>query len=132
MFIYVYDKTDIWDKVFKNGPRKICGRQPLRKFTWSMLEYFVPYWRNQYIELFFENVMLSLNTSKVRLWFIYSKNHLFNQKTIIAYMPKRKILRYYKQTRSSILLSYQSLSFQKLIFFCSINRNRISDTKRML
>ena len=21
----------IWDKVFKNGPSKICGRQPLKK-----------------------------------------------------------------------------------------------------
>ena len=53
----------IWDKVFKNGPRKICGRQPLRNlkgydllkqrsfsttFPWSILEYFVPYisWYN--------------------------------------------------------------------------------------
>ena len=33
----------IWDKVFKNGPSKICGRQPLKNFTWSILEYFVPY-----------------------------------------------------------------------------------------
>ena len=22
-----------WDKVFKNGPSKICGRQPLKNFT---------------------------------------------------------------------------------------------------
>ena len=29
--------TVIWDKVFKNGPRKICGIQPLKKFEliWS-------------------------------------------------------------------------------------------------
>ena len=33
----------IWDRVFKNGPSKICGRQPLRNFTWSILEYFVSY-----------------------------------------------------------------------------------------
>ena len=26
------------DKVCKNGPSKICGRQPLKKFTWSILE----------------------------------------------------------------------------------------------
>ena len=47
----------IWVKVFKNGPSKICGRQPLKKlkwnlqiflrlpftnFTWSILEYFDP------------------------------------------------------------------------------------------
>ena len=43
----------IWNKVFKNGPSKICGRQPSKilkgygllsfSFTWSILEYFVPY-----------------------------------------------------------------------------------------
>ena len=33
----------IGDNVFKNGPSKICGRQPLKNFTWSILEYFVPY-----------------------------------------------------------------------------------------
>ena len=27
-----------WDKVFKNGPRKICGRQPKKIFTWTILE----------------------------------------------------------------------------------------------
>ena len=30
-----------WDKVFKNEPSKICGRQSLKNFTWSVLEYFV-------------------------------------------------------------------------------------------
>ena len=35
--------NSIWDKVFKNRPSKICGRQPLKNFTWSILEYFVPY-----------------------------------------------------------------------------------------
>ena len=24
-------KTAIWDKIFKNGPSKICGGQPLKK-----------------------------------------------------------------------------------------------------
>ena len=34
-------------KVFKNGPSEICGRQPLKNFTWPILEYVVPYyWRN--------------------------------------------------------------------------------------
>ena len=41
------DKTsttgNIWDKLFKNGPSKICGRQPLKSFTWSILEYIVPF-----------------------------------------------------------------------------------------
>ena len=25
----------IWDEVFKNGPSKICGRQPLKHLSWS-------------------------------------------------------------------------------------------------
>ena len=33
----------IWDKVFKNGQSKICGRQPLKNFTYIILEYFLPY-----------------------------------------------------------------------------------------
>ena len=28
-----------WVKVFKNGPSKICGRQTLINFIWSILEY---------------------------------------------------------------------------------------------
>ena len=28
------------EKVFKNGPSKICGRQPLKNFTWFIFEYF--------------------------------------------------------------------------------------------
>ena len=45
---------NIWNKVFKNGLSKICGSQPLKNlngyglpsstnFTWSILEYFVPF-----------------------------------------------------------------------------------------
>ena len=34
--------TTKWDKVFKNGPNEICGRQTLKTFIWSILEYFVP------------------------------------------------------------------------------------------
>ena len=33
----------MWDKVYKNGPSKIYGIQPLKEFTFSILEYFVPY-----------------------------------------------------------------------------------------
>ena len=29
------------DKVFKNGPSKICGRELLKNFTWSILKYFI-------------------------------------------------------------------------------------------
>ena len=30
------------NRVFMKGPIKICERQPLKHFTWSILEYFVP------------------------------------------------------------------------------------------
>ena len=29
----------IWVKVFKDETSKICGRQPLKNFAWSFLEY---------------------------------------------------------------------------------------------
>ena len=66
MFVLILKENNIykWVKVFKNGPRKICGRQPLKNvkgygllqavplqnfkrlysanFTWSILEYLDP------------------------------------------------------------------------------------------
>ena len=34
--------SSIDDETPENGPSKICGRQPLKNFTYSILEYFVP------------------------------------------------------------------------------------------
>ena len=58
-FLWKTTKHSIWDKVFKNGPSKVWERHPLKtlkvygfqilqrmsftSFTWSILEYFVPY-----------------------------------------------------------------------------------------
>ena len=33
----------IWGKEFKNEQSKIFGSKPLKNFTWSILEYVVPY-----------------------------------------------------------------------------------------
>ena len=33
----------IWGKVFKNGPSKICGGQPLKNFSWSILKCFAQF-----------------------------------------------------------------------------------------
>ena len=33
----------IWDKVFKSGLSKFCGKTAFKKFSYSTLEYFVPY-----------------------------------------------------------------------------------------
>ena len=41
MELNIFHEMYIWDKLFKNGPSKICGRQPIKNFTWSILEYFV-------------------------------------------------------------------------------------------
>ena len=34
---------EILVQVFKNGPSKIYGRQPLKNFAWSILQYLDPY-----------------------------------------------------------------------------------------
>ena len=44
---YMLDKAlaeNIWDKVFKHGPSKICDRQHLKNFTWPVFEYFVSFY----------------------------------------------------------------------------------------
>ena len=78
----------IWVKVFQDGPSEICGRQPLKNlkwygllrqtislqifwrlsftnFTWSILEYFVPYavvWRCSTEKLFWKTPVLESAT----------------------------------------------------------------------
>ena len=46
--IFITNTTFIFirDKVLKNRPSKICGRQSLKTFTWSILEYFAPFVKN--------------------------------------------------------------------------------------
>ena len=33
-FCEMDDETQIWNKVFKNGPSKICGKQTLKYLKW--------------------------------------------------------------------------------------------------
>ena len=40
---FILERKHIRNKVFKIGPSKICARQPSKNFTWSILEYFIPY-----------------------------------------------------------------------------------------
>ena len=44
--IQKWTKQNLWNAAFKNGPSKICGRQPLKNFTWFIYEYFVPYYES--------------------------------------------------------------------------------------
>ena len=36
----LFNQQYIWDKVFKNGPSKICGRQPLKSFLKAVFHKF--------------------------------------------------------------------------------------------
>ena len=42
----------MWGKVFKNGPSKICGRQPLNFFTWTIIEYLVAFRMKFFAKIF--------------------------------------------------------------------------------
>ena len=57
----IINTRNIWDKVFKNGPSEICGRQPLNIFTWSILEYLIPSVRGYVVKTFFmqQNILAS-------------------------------------------------------------------------
>ena len=63
----------IWDKVFKNGPSKISGKQALKNFTWPILEYFLRYNTSLKLELC-GGVCVQLNPSHDEAWYL-----LFNQ-----------------------------------------------------
>ena len=59
-------RSAISGKVFKNGPSKICGRRPLKNFTWPFLEYFVlnsPSPNNQQTSLLFQDFLSENITS---------------------------------------------------------------------
>ena len=41
--VHVFSVNHILDKVFKNGRSEVFGRQLVKNFIWSILEYFGPY-----------------------------------------------------------------------------------------
>ena len=44
MYIVVDDLSFVYmGQSIQEWPSKICGRQSVKNFTWSILEYFVPY-----------------------------------------------------------------------------------------
>ena len=68
---WLHQLNFIWDSIFKNGPIKICGRQPLKNlkwygllslqifqrlfsthFTWSILEYLNPFVKGTFCSKF--------------------------------------------------------------------------------
>ena len=78
-------QQNIWDKIFKNGPRKICRGQPLkqaispqvflrlssRNFTRSILEYFVPF------------VSLQVDTN----WLEFTRIHRYQHLKLDSWCP---------------------------------------------
>ena len=78
--VYGTYEVNIWDKVLKNRPSKICGRQPLKHFTWSILEYSVSH--IEFFWLFYkkhsQNSEKVLNINKCRsIWLIRNYYSIF-------------------------------------------------------
>ena len=68
----------MWDKVFKSGPSKICGRQPLKTFKgYGLLEYFVSYIIVLHWKYFIWWVWIILSTH-----FVFADVQLPNEKNI--------------------------------------------------
>ena len=45
-FVPSYPTCSIWDKVFKNGPSKVCGRQGLKNLKWyGLLTYHLKFFK---------------------------------------------------------------------------------------
>ena len=54
-----------WVKVFKSGPSKICGRQPLKIFTWYILKYFDPNVLNRITALKFLKLVSKITIMRI-------------------------------------------------------------------
>ena len=59
----------IWVKVFQNGPCKLCGKQPFKNFTWSILEYLEPYivYQLKNTSHFHVNILKNLHHTKATM-----------------------------------------------------------------
>ena len=104
--------TTKWDKVFKNGPSRVCGKQPLKictlpstNFTWSILEYFVPNMNE--IEIRFLRQVI------VRLIFLLLFHALILERLVI--LESRSRLNY--DTTLYIYL-YRTAVYEKFIEYC--------------
>lgn len=78
---------DIWDKVFTDGPTRICGAQPLKNFTWSILECFGPFISQthsiNYLSLSF--LCLTLQYKKLFCIFMRALFYLLVQTSVKSY-----------------------------------------------
>ena len=52
----------VWGKIFKNGPSKICERQPFKNFSWSILEYFAPHVIKITLNRYYTRSLITLET----------------------------------------------------------------------
>ena len=82
--------------VFKNGPSRICGRDPLKCFTWVILEYLNPYDSFRLVNLeatltrlstsntFRSNTRLNLakNQAKAKRHLLLSENYSLSSSTL--------------------------------------------------
>ena len=67
---------EIWVKAFKSGPSKVCGRQPLKNFTQSIIEYFAPYmdWHKEVASTTIKLILTLLDFSITVIWFTFLSN----------------------------------------------------------
>ena len=99
-------QTNTWDKVFKNGPSKICGRQPFKKFYLVHSWIFCPTCSNEVIPV-------TLNPNNTYLYSLSRVATFDNRKTIQQGVHEQigKIL---FQVKYSVSRKYTQLDIDKI------------------
>ena len=124
----------IWDKVFKNRPSKICERQSLKNFTWSILEYFVPYENcsqlfGNYTRIIFEqyHALMSLSLT----WNVFFVGNVFFS-YFLVYMRHETNACFLKQARDFSVLIVERAEVSYILNKCyRIILSGFSHTKKL-
>ena len=120
---------NIWDKVFKNRPRQICGRQPLKKLkgqlTWSILEYFVPFVALQLTHLMpLVSFYIFWKHQKTLKWYYVTWNGLACREILEILEMAVRYPVYFICSWCAMLHEYFNFKFRWLIFnsLCNFTR----------
>ena len=120
----------------KSGPVKICGKQPLKNFTWSILEYFVPFVLSasclQDLSNFYHSQTLAFDES--RGLFTFCKDAFHRIAGIYSSRGHGRLLPLYSLLLPSILYGIMRYTVKSIVTYLinqvQIKRHRMNQRKR--
>ena len=103
--------VDILVEVFNNGTVKICGRQPLKNFIWSIFEYFVTFVTStEQVVILLGQEKLASNRPNIQKMSFHKRLKFFSEMC-----PQYMNLTYKASNQNKIVTGNSSLKFFQLV-----------------